>query len=173
MDDARNAQDRWVAECLGRYEAPLTRYAARILGDGHGARDVVQETFLRLCSQESTSLNGRLRPWLYTVCRRLALDELRKEGRMLTPGETTIDARESGEADPAATVEQRDTAALAERALASLPRNQRECIELKLRHGLRYREIAEVTGLSLGNVGFLIQVGTRSLRERMSRGGAL
>src|SRR5262245_57560958 len=137
MDDARIAQERWVAESLGRYEAPLTHYAARILGDGHGARDVVQETFLRLCSQDRTSLNGRLRPWLYTVCRRLALDELRKEGRMLTPGEATIDARiDIRAADPAATVERRDASAVAERALAALPRNQRECIELKLRDGL-------------------------------------
>src|SRR5262245_5005206 len=154
MDDARTAQERWVAETLGRYEGPLTHYAARVLGDGHRARDVVQETFLRLLSQDPTSLNGRLRPWLYTVCRRLALDELRKEGRMLTPGEAVIDAREGREADPAWTAERRDAATAAERALAALPPSQRECIELKLRHGLRYREIADVTGHSLGNVGF-------------------
>ncbi len=173
MDDARTAQDRWVAETLERYEGALTHYAARILGDAHGARDVVQETFLRLMSQDRTELNGRLVPWLYTVCRRLALDELRKEGRMLTPGETAIDAREGRESDPADAVERRDAAALAERAVASLPSGQREVIELRFRHGLRYREIAEVTGHSLGNVGFLVHVGMKALRERLAAGGAL
>jgi RNA polymerase sigma-70 factor (ECF subfamily) len=33
---------------LRRFERPLLQYATRILGDGDRARDVVQETFVKL-----------------------------------------------------------------------------------------------------------------------------
>ena len=42
----------WVRRAVDRYEGPLTLYAARLLGDADAARDVVQETFLRLCTQD-------------------------------------------------------------------------------------------------------------------------
>ena len=40
----------WIREAVDRFEGPLTLYATRLLGDAESARDVVQETFLRLCS---------------------------------------------------------------------------------------------------------------------------
>src|SRR4051794_22454592 len=72
----------WVREAVGRFEAPLTLYAARLLGDAESARDVVQETFLRLCAQDRAPIESRLAEWLFTVCRNRALDVLRKERRM-------------------------------------------------------------------------------------------
>jgi RNA polymerase sigma-70 factor (ECF subfamily) len=164
---------KWVTEALGELEGPLTLYAARLTGDADRARDVVQEAFLRLCAQDRASLDGRLRPWLYTVCRRLAIDERRRDAKMATPGESVLDARPAREADPAAAAAARDDAAQARRALEALPRDQRECVELKLLHGLKYREIADVTGLPAGTVGFLIHVGLKALRERLAAGGAL
>src|SRR5436305_15259890 len=72
----------WVRDAVDRYEGPLTLYAARLLGDADAARDVVQETFLRLCRQGRAGVEPRLAEWLYTVCRHRALDVLRKESRM-------------------------------------------------------------------------------------------
>ncbi|HVW37914.1 MAG TPA: sigma factor, partial [Pirellulales bacterium] len=60
----------WLRSVVARYEGPLVRYAARITGDAERARDVVQDTFLRLCEQDRAELDGRLAQWLYTVCRR-------------------------------------------------------------------------------------------------------
>ena len=42
----------WIRSAVARYEGPLTLYAARRLGDADRARDVVQDTFLKLCRQE-------------------------------------------------------------------------------------------------------------------------
>ena len=69
----------WVLSAVGRYETPLIQYAGRLLGDSERARDVVQDTFLKLCQQERASLSDRLAEWLYTVCRNRALDVMRKE----------------------------------------------------------------------------------------------
>ena len=45
-----DADRQFVREAVRRLEGPLTRYAARLLGDDDAARDVVQESFLRLCA---------------------------------------------------------------------------------------------------------------------------
>ena len=71
-----------VKALLHRLQGPLIRYALQITGDLERARDVVQDTFLQLCSENRASLNGHLEPWLFTVCRNRALDVRRKEGRM-------------------------------------------------------------------------------------------
>ena len=65
-------QGPWVRDAVARFESPLTLYAARLLGDAEAARDVVQETFLRLCVQDRASIETRLAEWLFTVCRNRA-----------------------------------------------------------------------------------------------------
>jgi RNA polymerase sigma-70 factor (ECF subfamily) len=155
-----------VADALARYERPLLAYAARLTGDAERARDVVQETFLRLCARgEPESAE-----WLYTVCRNLALDVRRKERPMVTTSEGAVLDRASGEPGPDGEAERRDSVSRVLRVLAGLPENQREVLRLKFQHGLSYREIAGVTELSVSNVGFLIHRGLKSLRERLVPG---
>ena len=50
-----------------------------LTGDLERARDVVQETFLRLAVQQPSSVDGHLAEWLYRVCRQRALDVCRKD----------------------------------------------------------------------------------------------
>ena len=49
----------------------------------------------------------------------------------------------------------------------TLPKNQREVIYLKFQSDLSYKEISEVTKLSVGNVGFLIHSAVRAIRKQM------
>ena len=51
------------------------------------------------------------------------------------------------------------------RYMARLPENQQTVILLKFRDGLSYQEISDLTGLSCGNVGFLIHTGLKRMRE--------
>lgn len=74
MTDAKHpTRLAWIGAILEKHEGPLTRYAARITGDLDRARDAVQETFLRLCSEDPAEVDGHLAQWLYTVCRSRAL----------------------------------------------------------------------------------------------------
>lgn len=170
----------WVEDALSLHEGALVTYAARILGDAHRARDVVQETFLRLCRERPEQVGGHLRPWLFTVCRRIAFDELRKERRMTPePGnargtagataEAVLDGLPAAVPDPAAAAEVRDDASHALRAVAGLPAAQREVVDLRFRHGMSYAEIAEVTGHSVTNVGFILHTAMKSLRNELTK----
>jgi RNA polymerase sigma-70 factor (ECF subfamily) len=168
MDQAHEAgRTTWIEGALARYEGPLVSYAARLLGDAHRARDAAQETFLRLVAAERGEVDGHLGPWLFTVCRRHCVDVLRKETRMQAADTELLDRHVGHEADPAAVAESRDGTSRALGAVAALPPNQREVVELRFRHGLAYSEIARVTGLSATNVGFLLHVAMKTLRSRL------
>ena len=157
---------QWLHNALDRYERELVPYAQLITGNLESAREVVQETFLRLCGQNRAEVDGRLRQWLFRVCRNAALDTRRRDVR-----EVRLRHRveSSGPRDPPPdeTAERRDTAGRVLRFLAELPDNQQEVLRLKLLHGLKSPEICEITGLSPSNVRFLAYVGLKRLRERM------
>jgi RNA polymerase sigma factor (sigma-70 family) len=168
--DERDERARWIRTALDRYEVPLVAYAGRIAGDVHAARDVVQEAFLRLCREDRAKVEGRLAPWLYTVCRRLAIDE-RRRARRATPADgAALEGRGSAsppaESSAEAAAEGRESAASALGAIAALPERQQEVLLLKFRHGLTYREISDVTGLGSSHVGVLIHEGMTALRRR-------
>ena len=164
----------FIRAALVRYEAPLVRYALGFTDDLETARDVVQDTFLRLCKQPPDLVEGHLAQWLFTVCRNRALDVRRRSSRMTTCTETTeaeLDRRSaSGTAPtPADAADSRERAANALDLLADLPPNQREVVRLKFQHQMSYQEIADVTSLSVGNIGFLLHTALRTLRLRMEK----
>ncbi len=163
-DSARQA---WLRETLDQYERPLVRYAQRLTGNLETARDVVQDAFSRLCSQDRADVDGHVAEWLFTVCRRRALDVRRKENRMSAMPEAFRDAAASGDPPPPVVLELEEAASRMLRILQALPENQQEVIRLKFQGGLRYKEIAGVTGLSVGNVGFLMHTGMKAIRERL------
>ena len=172
MDDAAAGDESggWIASAVARHEGRLILYAQRIVGDLAAARDVVQETFLKLCRAPRGDVEGHEAAWLYTVCRRTALDVKRKERRMALITDDTAAAFESPAPDPAAATERSDAAAEVLRMLEKLPDNQKEAIVLKFGHGLSYKQIAEVTGHSVSNVGFLIHAGLKAVRQRLQCG---
>ena len=169
---SKNPADRleWVRTAVEHYEGPLVRYAARITGDLDHARDVVQETFLRLCQEERSRVDGHLAEWLYTVCRNRALDVRRKENRMNAMSVVELERCTSRDGAPSAELERDEAMCQVLRALATIPENQQEVIRLKFQEGLSYREIGSVTGLSVSNVGFLIHTGLKTIRQRVGAG---
>lgn len=158
---------RWVRECLERFEGPLLQYAGRLLGDPHGAQDLVQEAFLRLLDQDPAAVGPRIPAWLYAVVRNLAIDRLRRGRIMERTNAPVLDARPGAAADPAARAALADEAATALKAVEALPERQREAVLLRFRHGLSYREAAEVMDVTVGHVGVLLHEAMKSLRRNL------
>jgi RNA polymerase sigma-70 factor (ECF subfamily) len=179
---------------LDRYERPLIRYAQSIVGDLESARDVVQDVFIKLArgtdpqtpeppavsnpdsaepssnsapsAAQSPNTGNSLEAWLFTVTRNRALDHYRKHRRiipMLVP-----DNRPCSAPSPAATLESRDSERSLFLLLDALTPNQREVIRLKFQNDLSYREIADVTQLTVTNVGFLLHTGLKKLRALLA-----
>ena len=160
-------QNGWIDEAVARHERLLIGYAARLLGhDLDAARDVVQDAFVRLCAQDRASVEPHLAEWLLAVVRNRAIDVRRKAGRMRLIEERDPEATTS-ETDPSAIAETSGDAASITAMLDALPDNQAEVIRLKFQHGLSYQQIANVTQLSVSNVGYLIHTGLKTLREKL------
>jgi RNA polymerase sigma-70 factor (ECF subfamily) len=158
---------RLVTDSLERFEGPLLQYAARVLGDAHAAQDVVQEAFIRLLEHDGEK-DPRIPGWLYAVCRNLALDRRRRRKIMERTNAPALDGHSGNGEDPARRAARRDGAARALEALETLPARQREVLALRLRHGLKYREIAEVLDITANNVGVLVHQGMKTLRARLA-----
>lgn len=149
-------------------QAPLTRYAARLLGDADRARDVVQDAFVKLMAQPPGAVDGHAMEWLFTVCRNGALDVLRKERRMRRFEEGEMERSPAAEDRPGRTLEAAETQASVLRLIDRLPPNQQEVVRLKFQNGFSYKEISGITALSVTNVGFLIHTAVARLRREFA-----
>lgn len=150
--------DRAAADALiERYYAAILRYCARHAPDAATAEDLTQEVFLRLCSRLDTyQETGQFRAYLYRIAYNLCVDAARRPVPVPLP-DTLPDA-----ADPFACVESADEAA---RLLSRLPPSQREVLLLRCGEGLRFREIAAITGLPLRTVQSRVRAALKTLRE--------
>jgi RNA polymerase sigma-70 factor (ECF subfamily) len=159
----------FVSAAVGRHQAPLLRYATRLLGgDADRARDVVQDTFMRLMAQPPAEVEGHVAEWLFTVCRNRVHDVLRKEGRMKRFAEGQVERLTASDPLPGQALERAEQHAAVLRLIGRLPPNQQEVVRLKFQNGFSYQEISRITELSVTNVGFILHTAIKSLRHQMA-----
>lgn len=164
-----NENHAFVAAAVSRHQAPLLRYAARLLhGDADRARDVVQDTFVRLLAQPRAEVEGHEAEWLFTVCRHRAFDYLRKEGRVRLFEEGQAERIAADLPRPGSEVEHAESQAAVLRLIEKLPPNQQEVVRLKFQNGFSYKEISRITSLSVTNVGFLLHTAIARMRKDMA-----
>lgn len=142
------------AELVRRYERPLFNFALRFVRAREAARDVTQETFLRVVRRAAEFKHeSRFSTWAYAIARNLCLDELRRAQHRRHPSldETSEEGRSLGERvpDPSLDTERRAGGAELRRgieeAVERLPEDQREVFLLRQLAGLPFAEIAKVT----------------------------
>ena len=159
--------EAFIEQAVNDHESALTGYARTYLYDLERARDVVQDTFIRLCKQDPEKVREHLKTWLFTVCRNRCLDVIRKDKRIEPLDEVRWQKVAGTEPAPDEQAEQDEALAEVMRQMDRLSKNQKEVILLKFQQGMSYEEISEVTGLTSGNIGFLIHTGLKRLREMM------
>lgn len=133
-----------------RYARPVFGLALRRLGDRGRAEDAVQETFASVWRAAGSYKpeRGPGAPWLYAVARNAIVDNGRAKR------EPPVDAPEEVASDetPAERAESGWVAWRVHRALAELPENERQVIELAYWGGRSQSEIADLLGIPLGTV---------------------
>ncbi len=158
-------REEFIGRAMAEHESALIGYATTILHSVDRARDVVQDTFIRLCQQKPEKVRENLKSWLYTVCRNRALDVLRKDKHTEPMDDIRFRKVAGNTPAPDENVDLEERIAQVMKILQRLSDNQREVILLKFQQGLTYQEIQKVTGLTQGNIGFLIHTGLKRVRE--------
>ncbi len=141
---------------VARWEQPLFRFVYRLMRRQEDARDVCQETFLRVLKKANRFKTGsRFSTWMYQIALNLCRDHARKARRWRLVIAETPEVPEHAEGplagdprawDPARAAERREMSAAVLRGLDQLPPEQREVLVLKEFEGLKFREIAEIVG---------------------------
>ncbi len=159
---------------VAHYEARLIRYAARITGCNDVAQDVVQETFIRLfrkwtgAFEPSPMLSG----WLFRVAHNRAVDAVRKRSRRTDIEQRHADAQPVAVAPTQGQSGLPEQALRAESALRTLSLREQQLVVLKIYEEKTYNEISAITGLSVGNVGYILHHAMRKMSQMLKQDGA-
>ena len=163
-----------LRSAMSDFEIPLTKYAVSILGDLEQARDVVQDTFLKLYKQDPEKVRQKVKSWLFTVCRNHCYDLIKRNRKTSNLEEDEISYIVSSEDNPFQVIsflegreEIDEKIKILYSLIEELPSRQREVMRLKFQANLSYKEIAETIGISTSNVGFVMHSALKKLREDM------
>jgi RNA polymerase sigma factor (sigma-70 family) len=166
-----------IEELFAALESPLLAYALRYTGEPALAEDVVQDAFMKLHVQfESVA---KPRPWLYRTVHNLALNQRRAAGKTVSLDAPSHD-------DPSAAADNADPALLPDEqiirlegiglvriSLEALDERSRELVKLKFNDELSYKDIAARTGLTTGNVGFILHHALKTIAAELAKTGVV
>jgi RNA polymerase sigma-70 factor, ECF subfamily len=162
-----NAGDQRAATALvERHATPLARFIAS-LGVFDGAQDLVQDTFVRAFgSLESFRGESSLRSWLFTIARRLVLDQRRgaRRERLHVAIDDAANQLVSSD-DVLGSVVADESEARVRGAVERLSPTQREVFTLRVVQGLSYKEIAEVASTTEGAARVHYHNAMRAVKE--------
>jgi len=171
-------RDNALAELVHRYEKDVFRFCRHYLRETDSARDLAQETFLRVYTARSRFDSSRkFRPWLLCIARNLCLNELKR--KKAVPMEALDEYasrsrdehgdvwRYSGDGPDEQMMAEERRQRLA-KALAGLNAESRELVSLRFFERLSAREIAEITGSTEGAVRTRLHRVLALLREKNS-----
>lgn len=166
--DAPAVEKPSLRDVFDTEESPLLRYAYSLVGKRAVAEDVVQEVFLQLHNHWDSVENPKA--WLYRSVRNRAYNHHRDHKReILTDSPDSPDSNASD--TPAALLHRMEASGFLRLLLAELEEADRQLIHLKYFEDLKYREISERTGLSIGNVGYRLHHLLKQLAEKLRQLG--
>lgn len=158
-----------LAQLYERHGGSAFALAYGILRQREAAEDAVQEAFLAVWRRAVTYQpeRGTVRAWLLTIVRNRAIDLRRRPGdaSQAVPVEMlALATADDPEEEGIRTVD----GATVRAALARLPAEQRQVVELAYFAGLTYPEVASRTGAALGTVKSRMRLALERLRTLLA-----
>ena len=174
-EEASASPPEWatIEEVFAALESPLLAYARRLLGDFGVAEDVVQDAFMKLHSQFQQVRTPQ--PWLYRTVHNLAVDHQRRSSRIVLVGDRSEneDAPANDATDsqplPDEQIARWEGIGLVRLVLETLDERSRELVRLRFEEDLSYKEIAERTGLTVGNVGYILHHALKAMAIELEK----
>jgi RNA polymerase sigma-70 factor (ECF subfamily) len=148
-----------------KYQDYLLTLAMALLNNVESAEDVVHDVFVSFAkSAENFRLRGSLKGYLATCVINRARDEIKRGlRRTVTPDESGLLTTESDGPDRQLIFDEESK--LLAGAVAALPYEQREVIMLRVKGGMRFKEVAKLQGCSVNTVQGRYRYGLDKLRS--------
>ena len=151
VERARAGDEGAFEELVRRYQKPIYYLCLRSVREEQAAADLAQTAFLK-AYEGLHGFRGQaiFKTWLYRIAINLCKNYLRDYGKKRFDSLGEMDP--PSKANPLHELIEHESQALLARAWARLPEKQRLAVTLKVQEGMKYREIAEVMGSSVGTV---------------------
>lgn len=172
--------ERALASFYDRWFPVVHGVVSRMLSSDDDVEDVVEESFWQVWRQASrfSDQRGSVQTWILTIARSRALDRMRATRRLreepidvgdgVDSAPSRVDAIVAAVDDPSLDAELGERRRHVRAAVAALPIEQRQALELGYFGGLSQTEIAERTGQPLGTIKTRMRLAMQKLRERLA-----
>jgi RNA polymerase sigma-70 factor (ECF subfamily) len=147
-------------EIVEHYQALMVRYLYRLTGDFTVAQDLAQDTFFQ-AYRGLSGFNSHIsfKAWLYQIATNNARQFYRRKRRISFIPFTDYGKEDILSDDSFPVTEKVEQQIAIEESLLRVPYDQRKCLVLHFIEGFKYREIAQVEGIS-----------EEAVRKRVTRG---
>ena len=151
----KQGSDEWLEQIVAEFSRPLRGYFRRRVRSVADADDLVQDVFARLSKLENPAEIDNPAAYVFSIAANLLKDRARRAGARLADSHEPYDEAEHGsgrrETPEIRAIARQDLDTVA-RVIASLPTKTQTVFLLHRFDGLKYREIAEVTGSAVSTV---------------------
>jgi RNA polymerase sigma-70 factor (ECF subfamily) len=169
------AQENALGELYDRYSRLVYSMALNSVGEPALAEEITQDVFLRIWNKATTyqAEQGKVMTWIASITRYRSIDMLRRlkvrpEGNRSAWVEEDDEPFES--IDPIDIEEQVELNQRSEnirKAIAELPKDQRQALTLAFFNGYSHAEIAQILNEPLGTVKTRIRLAMQKLRQTL------
>lgn len=161
---------REVVRC---YQRMVYSLAFRLLCDEEEAKDVVQETMLKVWINIARyDMNQNFRTWIYTIATRLCLDRLRqKEYLELMPEDEDCFAAYVSDLEADRSLDNRELLSVIKTLVSRLSAKQRIVFTLIHLENMSPPEVEKVTGMDAVRIKSNLYVARKTIREQLKRLG--
>jgi len=165
-DRGRSRDDDAFDELFVREWPRVVRIAQQITHSLPRSEEVAQDVFLAFHRRFPDELPERPGAWLHRSCARAALNDVRSERRRRSREEREARLGTVPAPDPGEVAAAREEVRAVREALGRLKAGQAELLALRY-GGLSYNEIAQATGVPVGQIGTRLHRAEMSLRREM------
>ncbi|MFY7818271.1 MAG: RNA polymerase sigma factor [Akkermansiaceae bacterium] len=175
MREVARGDEKAFRSLILRHQQAVVGTVSRMLNDPIEAEDIAQMVFVRVWqSAPKWTHDAKFTTYLFTITRNLVFNESRRRGRKK---EVSLESHEEHQpaiarADeamqPGETLEKRELHRSIDRAIASLPEQQRMAVILRTFEGLDYEEIAQALDTSVSSVKSLLFRARATLRDALA-----
>ena len=161
---------RWVVQTHQRMVFSL---ALKMLCDEEEAKDMVQETFIRVWQRiRDLDHQKTIGTWIYTIASRMCIDKLRHMNRIVSIPEDQMTLRRfASDSDNQRTLENREWVGIVRTLVDGLSDKQRLVFTLCQLEGLSSAEAEQITGFDTKQIKSNLFVARQTIRKRLKELG--
>ena len=158
---------RWVVQT---HQQLIFSLALKMLCDEEEAKDMVQETFIRVWQNiRSYDLRTTFSTWVYTIASRLCIDRLKRARRIVAlPDDELALRRFASDGDNQLALENKEWVSIVRTIAGELSDKQRLVFTLCQLEGLSSAEVEQITGLDARQVKSNLYIARQTIRKRLT-----